>query len=183
MRVKRLLGLFGGFILFCLVFAVSALAQTKDSDEISRLISQARTQAWQAAQDADTLQSYTMSPLGWESHATQLRLIQDRVNALAKTTQQLNDLRSQGSQWQQIAIDRINPLLRDMDETLAATITALNDHPERVNMPAYREYAHANYDVCEGAATVIGDFVAYGKSKGSSVSLKEKLDVPSTTKE
>ena len=137
----------------------------------------ARTQAWQAAQDADTLQSYTMSPLTWETHAAQLRLIQERVNALAKTTQQLNDLRAQGSQWQEAAIDRINPLLRDMDEALGATITALNSHPERVNMPAYRDYAHANYDVCEAAATVISDFVAYGKSKGTSVSLREKLDL------
>ncbi len=182
MQAKRILGLLGGVALFCLVFATSALAQ-KDSDEISTLLSQARTQAWQAAQDADTLQSYTMSPMAWESHAAQLRLIQDRVNALAKTTQQLNDLRPQGSQWQQAAIERINPLLRDMDEALSATITALNDHPERVNMPSYREYVHANYDVCEGAATVISDFVAYGKSKGTSVSLREKLDLPSTAKQ
>ena len=182
MKIKRVFGLLGGFTLFCLVFATSALAQ-KDSDEITSLLSQARTQAWQAAQDADTLQSYTMSPMAWESHAAQLRLIQDRVNALAKTTQQLNDLRSQGSKWQQAAIDRINPLLRDMDETLATTITALNDHPERVNMPPYREYAHANYDVCEQAATVISDFVAYGKSKGTSVSLKEKLDLQQTAKQ
>jgi hypothetical protein len=181
MRATRFLGLLSGFIFLCLL-ATSALAQ-KDSDEISSLLSQARTQAWQAAQDADTLQSYTMSPMAWESHAAQLRLIQDRVNTLAKTTQQLNDLRSQGSQWQQAAIDRINPLLRDMDETLAATITALNDHPERVNMPTYREYAHANYDVCKEAAAVISDFVAYGKSKGSSVSLREKLDVPPTAKQ
>ena len=169
MRAIRVLSLLSAFVLVCL-FATPALAQ-KDSDEITSLLSQARTQAWQAAQDADTLQSYTMSPMAWESHAAQLRLIQDRVNALAKTTQQLNDLRSQGSKWQQAAIDRINPLLRDMDETLATTITALNDHPERVNMPPYREYAHANYDVCEQAATVISDFVAYGKSKGTSVSL------------
>src|ERR1700740_1752666 len=128
MRINRVLGFFGGAI-FCLVFAVSALAQTRDSDEISGLLSQARTQAWQAAQDADTLQSYTMSPMTWESHATQLRLIQDRVNVLAKTTQQLNDLRSQGSQWQQTAIDRINPLLRDMDEALATNDYGLQRSP------------------------------------------------------
>jgi len=180
MRAIRILGLLSVTI-FCL-FATSALAQ-KDSDEINSLLSQARTQSWEAAQDADTLQSYTMSPMAWESHAAQLRLIQDRVNALAKTTQRLNDLRSQGSAWQQAAIDRINPLLNDMNDALSATITALNDHPERVNLAPYREYAHANYDVCEGAATVISDFVAYGKSKGNSVSLREKLDLPPTAKQ
>jgi hypothetical protein len=121
--------------------------------------------------------------MAWESHAAQLRLIQERVNALAKTTEQLNDLRSQGSQWQQTAIDRINPLLRDMDDALATTITALNDHPERVNLPAYREYVHANYDVCEGAANVISDFVAYGKSRGNSASLREKLDLQQSAKQ
>ena len=180
MRTIRMLGLLSIFTLFCL-FATSALAQ-KDSDEINGLLSQARTQAWQATQDADTLQSYTMAPMAWESHAAQLRLIQDRVLALAKTTQQLNDRRSQGSAWQQTAIDRTNPLLHDMDEALASTITAVSDHPERVNMPSYREYAHANYDVCQEAATVISNFVAYGKSKGTSVSLREKLDQPPAAK-
>jgi len=86
MQSKRVPGFLGGLTLFCLVSATSALAQ-KDSDQITSLISQARTQAWQAAQDADTLQSFTNSNMAWESHAAQLRLIQDRVNALAKTTQ------------------------------------------------------------------------------------------------
>jgi hypothetical protein len=77
----------------------------------------------------------------WESHATQLRLIQDRVNVLAKTTQQLNDLRSQGSQWQQTAIDRINPLLRDMDEALATNDYGLERSPragEHADLPCIR---------------------------------------------
>jgi hypothetical protein len=182
MKTKRVLGLLGCLTLFCLIFATSAQAQ-KDSEEISGLLSQARTQAWQAAQDADTLQSYTMSPMTWESHAAQLRLIQERVNALAKTTIQLNDLRSQGSRWQQDAIDRVNPLLRDMNDALAATLTALSDHPDRVNMPTYREYVHANYDACEEAATVISNLVAYGKSQSTSATLRRKLELPPSTKQ
>ena len=124
-----------------------------------------------------------MSPITWEAHAAKLSLIQEHVNALANTTLQLNNLRSQGSQWQQNAIDRINPLLHDMDEALGNTIKALSDHPERVNMPIYREYAHANYEVCEEAATVISDFVAYGKSRDTSVSLREKLELAPSTKQ
>ena len=182
MQTKRVLGLLCGFALFCLVFATSARAQ-KDSEEITGLLSQARTQAWQAAQDADTLQSYTMSDMSWESHAAQLRLIQERVNALAKTTLELNNLRSQGSLWQQDAIDKVNPLLRDMDDALGTTITALSDHPDRVNMPTYRAYAHANYDACEEAATVISNLVAYGKSKSTSAALKEKLDLTPSAKQ
>jgi hypothetical protein len=49
-------------------------------------------------------------------------------------------------------------------------------------MPTYRAYAHANYDVCEEAATVISDFVAYGKSRGTSASLREKLDLQASAK-
>jgi hypothetical protein len=181
MRAKWLLALVSSVTLFC-VFATSASAQ-KDSEKISSLLSQARTQAWQAAQDADTLQSFTMSNMAWESHASQLRLIQDRVDALAGTTRQLNDLRLQGSPWQQAAIDRINPLLNDMDQALANTIAALRDHPNQVNLPTYRDYAHANYDVCEEAATVISYFVAFGKSKASSESLREKLALSPTAKQ
>src|SRR5271170_1604955 len=113
MQSLRVLRLLGGFTLLSLFFATSApltFAENKDSDQISTLLSQARTQAWQAAQDADTLQSYTLSPMAWETHANQLRSIQEDINALAKTTVQLNDLRPQGSPWQQTAIDRINPL-------------------------------------------------------------------------
>src|SRR5579871_6911703 len=107
LRMLRLLCA-GAFTVLSLFLAAStplALAQTKDSEQISNLLSQARTQSWQAAQDADILQSFTNSPMSWETHAAQLKLIQNDINDLAKTTIQLNDLRQEGSVWQQMAID------------------------------------------------------------------------------
>src|SRR5271167_3321003 len=98
MQSLRVLRLLGGCTLLSLFFATAApltSAQNKDSEQISTLLSQARTQAWEAAQDADTLQSYTLSPMTWETHANQLRVIQTNINDLAKTTIQLNDLRAQ----------------------------------------------------------------------------------------
>ncbi len=170
MQTLRVLRLLGGCALLSLFLSTSAqltLAQNKDSEQITTLLSQARTQAWQAAQDADILQSYTNSPMTWESHAAQLRLITNDIDELAKTTVQLNGLRPQGSSWQQAAIDRINPLLKDLDDTVGSTIRTLAANPSQVNMPPYREYAHESYDVAQEAAAVISDYVRYGKAKSA----------------
>ena len=155
-----------------------AHAQNKDSDKISSLLSSAKIQAMWVAQDADTLQSYTMSPMTWESHASELRLISSHLDELTKITMKLNDARPEGSPWQQTAIDRINPLMGDLGESVSTTIRLLSSRPELVNMPPYRDSAHANYDLADRTATLISDFVEYGKSKGTSQTLNKKLELP-----
>ena len=164
--------------LFLVIKGPVAVAQNADSTEISSLLSDAQHHAALLDDDADQLVSYTRSKLHWKSHAQQLESMKTHVNNLGKVTGQLNDLRSEGSPWQQQAIDQINPLLKDMADHLTATINHLNENQDRVHMPAYEDYARGNYELASQTSQLIKDYVNYDKAKAKSQSLEQKLEVP-----
>lgn len=164
--------------LFLVIKGPVAVAQNADSTEISNLLSEARHHATLLDDDADKLVGYTRSQLHWKSHAQQLESMKTHVNNLGKITGQLNDLRSESSPWQQQAIDQINPLLQEMADHLTATIKHLNENQERVNMPAFQDYARGNYELASRTSELIKDYVNYDKARSQSQSLEQKLEVP-----
>ncbi len=158
----------------------TARAQTKDSEDISKYLSEAKTHAVLAEDDAATLDAYANSNISWESHAARLENMREHVNNLGKTVKELTDLRAEGSPWQQEAIDRINPLLRSMADQLSATINHLSNNKERIHMQAYRDYVRANSELASRTASVIKDLVDYGKAKSRAESLETKLELPAS---
>lgn len=181
MKTRSILRISVGLAIVALFLAIKgpvAVAQNADSAEISNLLSQAQHHAVLLADDAATLQSYIRSKLHWQSHAQQLESMKTHVNNLGKVTGQLNDLRSEGSPWQQQAIDQINPLLQDMADRLTATINHLNKNQERVHMPAFQDYARGNHELASRTSELIKDYVNYDKAKSKSQSLEQKLEVP-----
>jgi len=176
--IRTLCGMAAAATLFAAIGAPVLVAQTPDSKEISSLLLKAKTDAALAADDAATLQSYTMSTLSWQSHTARINEITEHVNALGKLNQQLGDLRSEGSPWQQVAIDRIDPLLRDMANQLTATIKRLNDHPNQIHMQPYREYVSATHEFATRTYDTIRDFVDYDRAKATVERLEAKLELP-----
>ncbi|MHB2007347.1 MAG: hypothetical protein ACYCOX_04790 [Acidobacteriaceae bacterium] len=164
--------------LFLVIKGPVAVAQNADSAEISSLLSEAQHHAALLDDDADQLVSYTRSKLHWESHAQQLESMKTHVNNLGNVTAQLNNLRSDGSPWQQQAIDQINPLLQEMADHLTATINHLNENQQQVHMPAYEDYARGNYELASRTSQLIKDYVNYDKARSQSQSLEQKLEVP-----
>jgi hypothetical protein len=58
-------------------------ADVPDSAQVSQLLSEAKAQAFQLKEDAATLQSFTGSNLGWQSHAAVVNQMKEHVNAWA----------------------------------------------------------------------------------------------------
>ncbi len=104
--------------------------------------------------------------------------MKDHVNNLINDYNQLGTLRAEGSPWQQEAIDRIDPLLRSMADHLNATIQHLNENQNRIQMPPYRDYVHANWELINRTHNLIADFVDYGDAKIKADSLEQKLELP-----
>lgn len=129
---------------FCAVFALlllstaNLIAQTEDSEYVSKLLANAKNQAISASDNANLLQSYTRSQLALSTHAAQIAKIRGHLDDLGRTVDELKAARAEASQWQQTAIDRIDPLLQELADTLTATIKHMNDNPGRVHMKAYR---------------------------------------------
>lgn len=181
MKFQSTIRNFGRALVLTLVLAMASptiWAQSKDSEQISNLLAQAKSHAVLADHDAGTLESYTRSKLNWRSHADKLDGMKQHINELLKVDKQLNDLRAQGSPWQQTAIDQIDLHLRELADLLTTTINHLNDNQSRIHMREYREYVEGNHDLTTKIAEMIDDFVDYDKAKSKATSLEQKLELP-----
>jgi len=152
----------------------------KDSEQVSNLLSDAKTQAYQLREDAATMESYTRSNLGWDNHRVTVNQIRDHINAVGQTLTKLDDARGIASPWQATAIDRIKPLLREMASNTTSLIEYLNKNPARLSTKEYRDYIEANADEAAQLEELIADFVNYGNAKNRMERLAGKLEIPKT---
>jgi hypothetical protein len=167
--------------LFALVAGpLYANAQTKDSPEISRLLNEAQSYSVQAHMDATELESYTHSNLSWHTHAQVLNSIRGHINNMGQLLQQMQDIKSEGSPWQQDAIDRIDPVLRQMADHLTTTIEYGNEHPNQVHMMKFQNYVRACAEFASQTHTLISDLVAFDQAQSKAQMLKQKLELPAS---
>lgn len=125
--------------------AVAFAAQTPDSASISKLFHQARSHAAQAEDDIWVLEAHRYSNLAPQTHAIYLERVKEHVNELARDYNKLQTARSVGTPQQREAIDRLEPLLREIAMSLAGTIRVFNAAPGSVHMPPYRDRVHSDW--------------------------------------
>jgi hypothetical protein len=162
---------------FLVIPATSKAADTPDSEQVSKLLSDTKTMAFQLKEDAVTMESFTRMNVSWQSHAAAINQVRDHVNALGRQAAKLKDAKSNGSPWQQAAITRITPFLDELIGYTSAVIEHINGSVKHT--PAdYKDYLEANADYATDLAAMIGDFVNYGKTKDRLQNLGEKLEIP-----
>lgn len=153
-------------------------ADMPDSEAVSKLLADAKTQSYAVSVDATTLASYLLSNLDWRTHASELTRMKEDINATAKTVTALVAARSQAAPWQATAIDRILPFMREIAADTTAAIDYLNKNQSKLNMKEYKDYAEANSSTSQELATLIAHFVDYGNHKSRYESLKKSLELP-----
>lgn len=146
--------------------------------EVSAILAEVKTEAIQLRRDADELKSFTHSTLTWQSHAVKVEEIKRHVNNAGKSFSKLDSTRAEASPSQQQAIDRINPLLKELASNVTSTIEHLNQKPQLLQTGPYVEYAAANYELASNLAELVSDYVEYGKSKARSEELATNLETP-----
>jgi hypothetical protein len=158
--------------------ALSTESSKTDSEQVSKLLSDAKSAALVLQRDAEQLSAFTQSSVSWQSYADQLSQTRTHVNKVSSIIQQLNDLRVISSQWQKIAINRLTPLLNDLAENTQQTITRLNANPDAVHSVSYRKYVSTHRELATDLASMIGSFVEYGRTKEKFDTLTRKLELP-----
>jgi hypothetical protein len=153
-------------------------AENSDSEQVSKLLSETRNMAFQLKDDAETMQSFSQTKATWENHADAIKQVKEHINALARQLDKLKAARNIASPWQKTAIDRIDPYMGELEGYTEAVIEHLNKHPERLGIPEYKDYLEANADYSGDLATMIGDFVDYGRTKERVQNLTDKLEIP-----
>ena len=153
-------------------------AGNPDSEQVSKLLSETKTLAFQLKEDAATMETFTRADATWQSHAVAIAQIKEHFNALSQQVTKLKAARNTASPWQQAAIDRIDPYLGEMVGYTEAIIEQLNQHPEGLRTAEYKDYLEANADYSGDLAAMIADFVDYGRTKDRLQHLTDKLEVP-----
>jgi len=146
------------------------------SEEVQQLLSQTRTEVATLERDAGELASWARAKqLRWESHAQQLNKMKYHVNEAGQLLAKLHEARGTASPWQQEAIDRIYPLLKDLADNTEKTINYLNDARNRIRFSPYVDYAEAGNALATELATLVRDYVEFGELEADLLRLEEKL--------
>ncbi len=77
------------------------------------------------------------SNLDPQIHSQYLTKVREHAVDLFQDYYQLQAIRDKGTPQQREAIDRLDPLLRDMATSLATTLQIFNAHPARANVPYF----------------------------------------------
>lgn len=166
-----------------LALSVAVRAQSSDSSRINDLLKNVKNHAMLATHDAELLESFTRSDLSWESHTGQLSLMKSHVNDLIKDHNDMIAAREDASPWQQKAIDRTDPAVKEIADRLETMINHLNNNKDKIKMPAYKDYVHSSYELISSLDKMVSDFVDYEEAKSKADDLEEKLELASSAGE
>lgn len=164
---------------FAILSPVVKAADTPDYEPASKLLAEAKTEAYAISVDASILESYTrQSTLSWQSHAAEITRMKSDINAAAKTVTALNAAKSKSAPWQATAVDRIIPFLQELASDTTAAIEYLNKNQSRLNVKEYQDYLKANADTSQELSSLVAHFVDYGNHKSRYENLRNSLEIP-----
>jgi len=150
---------------YSLVAVLIASAQPTGSPEFSKLLADAKAEAYELKKDSEDLDAFTRSNLSWESHSAKVEQIKGHLNNAGKLLARMKQAEATSVPWQKDAIVKIESLLQELAQNLQGTINHLNENQARVHAPAFKEYVKANYEMATDLETLIRDFVAYDQAK------------------
>jgi hypothetical protein len=178
MSYRKVLGWIGTVALVPAGFVFAGpINDVPDSEQVSKLLSETKTMAFQLKEDATTMETFTRMNVSWESHKIAINQIKDHVNALLKQETRLQEAKATGSPWQRQAIDRITPYLDELEGYTLAIIEHLNGETKHT-IAEYKDFLEANADYSSDLAAMIANFVDYGRSKEKMQNLGARLEVP-----
>ena len=150
-----------------------------DSYFIHELMEQAKTHARELRVDAEQMETFHLSPMTWESHAAKLSEIRGHVNSMGKVVGKLEHLRPAASAWQQQAIDRIVPVLKQLAFSVQNSIDHLAEVRGRdLRLSDNRYHLSISADLAVTLESMIRDYVDYGTARRQVRELNSKLELP-----
>jgi hypothetical protein len=70
------------------------------------------------------------------------------------------------------------PVAKKLASNTPAAIEHLNKEPLKVHEPQYQQYLKSNAEAASNLATLVKDFVEYGKTRTTLEAYERKLEVP-----
>ena len=162
------------------LFSTRLSAQRQENPEVTKLLADARDKAAGLSRDAAEMEALILTDVSWQTHAAMLESVREHVNQLARIAAQLEQKRDSASQWQQQAIDRMLPVLKELAANTTAAINHLNQNKGRpLETSSYPQYLKENAESARNLSDMISSFVNYGDSRAKVEKLEQKLEIAS----
>lgn len=126
---------------------------TAAQKEVDTLLRQFFSKAAITSRHAEALESFTRGnpKLQFETHAAELTRAKEAINAMGSDFKRLQELRPSALPWQQLVIDRMEPVLVGMASHATEAIERLNRDRGRIQSQEYRD-AIGNLNADSGQA-------------------------------
>jgi hypothetical protein len=156
-----------------LVYYVARAAPATGSEQVSALLQDVKTQAALLSYDAATFRlSYNGSPTqGYTTGQMQAR-IRETHRLLAR----LQEQRNFASPWQATAMDRLDPLLRELAANTETVIQHLDENPKRIFLEEFSNQMEATAKEASRLSALIRDLVDHPNTAQGPQPLTSKLE-------
>jgi hypothetical protein len=155
--------------------AVRTDTSSLHSAEASRLLKEVRTIAYNLERDAATLESYRFSRMHWQTHADQLRLAKEHINAIGDRLKSLQAIRGTAGPWQQQAIESIVPVAAQLAARTEAAIGHLNENRNHLFAPEYTDHLSTIADHSDQLKESVNVFLELATAHEKLDSFREKV--------
>ncbi len=151
-------------VLFTFHSPLFAGVARNDSQQLTTLLEQAGDEANELAVDADDMQALIISDQNWLTHALKLAKIKGHVDNMALIVDKLTKVQRSGSELQEQAVERILPLVTELQANTTAAMNYLNQNKGRPVSDAYKQYLEKNAETARQLSDIISALDDYEKS-------------------
>jgi hypothetical protein len=169
-------------VLFTFQSPLLAGVTRSDSQELTTLLEQASDEARELAIDAEDLQTLIVSDQNWLTHALKLAKIKGHVDNMALIVDKLTKSQRSGSELQEQAVERILPLVKELQVNTTDAMNYLNQNKDRPVSDAYKQYLEKNAQTARQLSDIVSALDDYQKSMTEINRIRIKLTDPETGK-
>ncbi|MGA8671739.1 MAG: hypothetical protein WB679_17790 [Terracidiphilus sp.] len=178
----RSLVMWAPMVLFTFHSPLLAGAARRDSQELATLLEQASDEARELAIDAEDLQTLIGSDQNWLTHALKLAKIKGHLDNMALIVDKLTKTQRSGSELQEQAVERIVPLVKELQANTTAAMNYLNQNKDRPVSDAYKQYLEKNAETARQLSDMISALDDYERSMTVINRIRSKLTGSETSK-
>ena len=144
-----------------------AMPVTPAQKEVDRLLKQIAANAAIAAKHAEALDSFARvgSRLSYATHAAELTHAKTAINAMGADFRQLQELRPSALPWQQLVIDRMEPVLNGLAGHATDAIERLNAERGKFPSRAYQDAVGNLHASAQQARTQVSIHLDYAQAR------------------
>jgi len=178
---NRVVAVVGVLWAFSSVWLGTISAQEAENKQVGQFLSDVKSLAGLIKSDIATLGFFALSGGEWQTRDVMLKLYTERVNTLRTQASRLEAIRKEGSHPQQIAAERIVPVMKELASIADAAVRSTKSNPKRISTADYRQYLKLTSDLADQLSAMIGACVDYAKTREDLDRFSEKIGASSAS--